>query len=238
MKLDILAFGAHPDDVELSAAGTIMREISQGKKAGIIDLTRGELGTRGTPEQRDAEAAVSSEILGISIRANLGFRDGFFRNDEMHQLLIIKYLRLYRPEIVICNAISDRHIDHGRASSLVSDSCFLSGLRKIKSYADGKEQEAWRPAAVYHYIQDRHMKPDFVVDVTEFMEKKMKAVKAFESQFYKEGSDEPETAISSKDFLDFLVARAMEFGRPAGFRYAEGFVTERIPGIKSLNSLF
>ncbi len=234
MKIDLLAIGAHPDDVELGAGGTLAKEISSGRKVGIIDLTRGELGTRGNSDIRDQEAASSAELLGVEFRTNLCFRDGFFRNDESHQMALVPYLRHYRPEVVICNAISDRHPDHGKGGDLVSVACFLSGLDKIKTQWDGETQEKWRPKAVYRYIQDRYSKPDFVVDVTDFMETKMKAVLCFKTQFYDPSSTEPETAISSKEFLDFLYSRAIELGRPAGAKYAEGFNVERLPGVDSL----
>jgi N-acetylglucosamine malate deacetylase 1 len=237
MKLDILAFGAHPDDVELGAGGTISKEVALGRKVGIIDLTRGELGTRGTPEQRDSESANASKIMGVEFRANLGFRDCFFADDEAHQLEILRFIRFYRPEIVICNAISDRHIDHGKGSNLVSKACFLSGLLKISSKWENSIQESWRPKAVYHFIQDRYHKPDFVVDISSFMEIKMEAVKAYKSQFYDPDSLEPGTLISSKEFLEFLVARAIEMGRPMGFQYAEGFVAERSIGVNTFFNL-
>lgn len=234
MKIDLLAFGAHPDDVELAAGGTIAREVAEGRKVGIIDLTRGELGTRGSADIRDMEAAGSAEILGVEFRMNLSFKDGFFMNDAAHQLALIPYIRHFQPELVICNAISDRHPDHGKAAQLVSTACFLSGLTRIPSVWEGKAQEAWRPRAVYHYIQDRYIKPDIVVDVSEFMERKMSAVLAFKTQFFDPESGEPETPISSKEFLDFLYARALDFGRPAGAHYGEGFVVERYPAVESL----
>lgn len=234
MKIDILAFGAHPDDIELGAGGTLAREIEAGRKVGVIDLTRGELGTRGTPESRDQESAASAEILGLEFRINLCFRDGFFTNDEFHQRTIVSYIRHYQPEIVLCNAVRDRHPDHGKGGALVSTACFLSGLNKVKTEWEGVEQNAWKPRAVYHYIQDRYIRPDIVVDITAHMEIKMKAVMAFKTQFYNPDSIEPETAISSKEFLEFLYARAIEFGRPIGVKYAEGFSVERLPGIDSL----
>lgn len=200
MKLDILAFGAHPDDVELGCSGTIVKEVSLGKKVGIVDLTRGELGTRGSVPIRNAESQKAAEILGISVRENLDMRDGFFVNDEQHQLEIIKRIRKYQPEIVICNAIDDRHIDHGKGSKLVSDACFLSGLRKIETLHDGISQEAWRPKVVYHYIQWKNIEPDFVVDISEFIDKKTDAIMAYSSQFYTENSNEPITPIATKNF--------------------------------------
>jgi bacillithiol biosynthesis deacetylase BshB1 len=237
MKLDILAFGAHPDDVELGASGTIAKEISLGKKVGIIDLTRGELGTRGTKEIRDAEAKNAAEILGVSIRENLQFRDGFFINDELHQFEIIKMIRKYKPEIVLCNAIDDRHIDHGKGSKLVSDACFLSGLTKIETEVDGLKQEAWRPKHVYHYIQWKNIEPDFVVDITGFMEKKMSSVLAYSSQFYDSNSKEPVTPITSKNFLDSITYRAQDLGRIVGVDFAEGFTVERYLAVNSLDNL-
>ena len=204
MKLDILAFGAHPDDVELGCSGTIAKEISLGKKVGIIDLTRGELGTRGSVEIRNAESAKASEILGVSIRENLDMRDGFFVNDEAHQMKIIQMIRKYQPEIVLCNAIRDRHIDHGKGSILVSDACFLSGLRRIETALDGKNQEVWRPKLVYHYIQWENIEPDFVVDITGFTDIKEAAILAYSSQFYSENSKEPVTPIATKNFLESI----------------------------------
>ncbi|MEZ4788132.1 MAG: bacillithiol biosynthesis deacetylase BshB1 [Flavobacterium haoranii] len=236
-KLDILAFGAHPDDVELGCSGTLAKEISLGKKVGIIDLTRGELGTRGSAEIRDKEAAAAAKILGVSVRENLQFRDGFFANDEKHQLEIIKMLRKYQPEIVLCNAIQDRHIDHGKGSKLVSDACFLSGLRKIETELNGENQQAWRPKVVYHYIQWQNIEPDFVVDVSDFMDKKMEAVLAYGSQFYIPNSNEPATPITSKNFLDSITYRAQDLGRLVGVDFAEGFTAERYLAVNSLADL-
>jgi bacillithiol biosynthesis deacetylase BshB1 len=237
MKLDVLAFAAHPDDVEISCGGTIAKLVSQGRKVGIVDLTRGELGTRGNGILRLEEAEASAKILGLSARENLGLRDGFFIENETSQRLIIQQLRKYRPEIVLANSVTDRHIDHGRGARLVADACFLSGLRKIKTEEGGNEQEAWRPRAVYHYIQDYYIKPDFVVDVSEYFEQKMKAIEAYSSQFYDPESEEPSTPISGEDFFDFLKSRAMEFGRPAGVKYAEGFTTNRFPAVDDLFDL-
>lgn len=237
IKLDILAFGAHPDDVELGCSGTIAKEISLGKKVGIIDLTRGELGTRGSAEIRDKEAAKAAEILEVAVRENLGFRDGFFVNDEKHQLEIIKMIRKYQPEIVLCNAIHDRHIDHGKGSKLVSDACFLSGLRKIETELNGENQQAWRPKVVYHYIQWENIEPDFVVDVSTFMEKKINAVMAYDSQFYNPDSKEPISPITSKNFLDSITYRAQDLGRIVGVDYAEGFTSERYLAVNSLADL-
>lgn len=237
MKLDILAFGAHPDDVELGCGGTIAKEISLGKKVGIIDLTRGELGTRGTKDIRDAEAKKAAEILGVLFRENLNMRDGFFVNDEKHQLEIIKMIRKYQPEIVLCNAVDDRHIDHGKGSRLVSDACFLSGLVKIETSLDGKKQDSWRPKIVYHYIQWYSAKPDFVVDVTGFMDKRIASIMAYSSQFYEPKSNEPETVIASKNFLDSIEYRLQDFGRLVDVDYAEGFTVERPLAVNSLGDL-
>jgi bacillithiol biosynthesis deacetylase BshB1 len=237
MKLDILAFGAHPDDVELGCSGTIAKEVFRGKKVGIIDLTRGELGTRGSVEIRNRESQLAAEILGISVRENLDMRDGFFVNDEAHQMEIIKRLRKYRPEIVICNAIEDRHIDHGKGSKLVSDACFLSGLRKIETTHEGQVQEAWRPKAVYHYIQWKNIEPDFVVDITDFIAQKEASILAYSSQFYSENSNEPITPIATKNFLESIHYRSQDFGRLVGVDYAEGFTTERYVAVNSLSDL-
>jgi len=237
MKLDILAFGAHPDDVELGCAATIAKEISQGKRVGIVDLTRGELGTRGSAELRDEEAGIAGEILGVSIRENLGFADGFFKNDKEHQLEIIKMIRKYQPEIVLCNAIDDRHIDHPKGSQLVSDACFLSGLLKIVTELDGVQQEKWRPKQVYHYIQWKNIEPDFVVDVTGFMDKKISSVMAYSSQFFDPKSNEPETPITSKNFTDSIEYRAKDLGRLIGVDFAEGFTSERYVAVENLSKL-
>jgi len=237
MKLDILAFGAHPDDVELGCSGTILKEISLGKTVGIIDLTRGELGTRGSAEIRDQEASDAAKILGVSVRENLNMRDGFFVNDEKHQLEIIKMIRKYQPEIVLCNAIDDRHIDHGKGSKLVSDACFLSGLMKIETELDGSLQKAWRPKVVYHYIQWKNIEPDFVVDITGFTDTKIKAILAYSSQFYDPNSKEPESPISSKNFLESLNYRSRDLGRLTGVEYAEGFTVERCLAVNSLGDL-
>jgi N-acetylglucosamine malate deacetylase 1 len=237
MKLDILAFGAHPDDVELGCSGTIAKEISLGKKVGIIDLTRGELGTRGSVEIRNSESAKAAEILGVSIRENLDMRDGFFVNDEAHQMKIIQMIRKYQPEIVICNAIEDRHIDHGKGSKLVSDACFLSGLRQIKTEINGEAQEAWRPKVVYHYLQWKNLEPDFVVDMSEFIDVKMKTILAYSSQFYNPNTNEPESPISTENFLDSVKYRAQDLGRIIGAEYAEGFTVERYLAVNSLSDL-
>lgn len=237
MKLDILAFGAHPDDVELGAAATIAKEVSLGKKVGIIDLTQGELGTRGSKELRKTEALRAAKILGVTLRENLKFADGFFVNDKPHQLEIIKLIRKYKPEIVLCNAIEDRHIDHGKGSKLVSDACFLSGLEKIETEFEGEIQKKWRPKLIYHYLQWNNSKPDFVVDISNFMDVKMEAVLAYTSQFYDPNSKESETPISSKNFTDSVYYRAKDLGRLIGVEYAEGFTVERLIAIASLDKL-
>lgn len=239
MKLDVLVFGAHPDDAELGAGATIAKEVESGKKVGIIDLTRGELGTRGTAEIRDQEAARAAKILGVSVRENLEFADGFFANDRAHQLEVIRMIRRYRPEIVLCNAIDDRHIDHAKGAKLVSDACFLSGLVKIDTKMDGDDQwqEPWRPKLVYHYIQWKNLEPDFVVNVSGFIEKKQEAILAYSSQFYDPKSDEPDTPISSKNFLDSVHYRARDLGRLVGVDHAEGFTVERMIAIENLDNL-
>ena len=237
MKLDILAFAAHPDDIELAAGGTVMAHIALGKKVGIVDLTRGELGTRGSAEMRDKEAAASSVILGVHARENLRMQDGFFQNDETHQLKVMEMIRKYQPEIIIANSEFDRHIDHGRGASLVHDASFLSGLRKIETTHNGVLQTAWRPKAIYHYIQDYHTKPDIIFDITPFWERKMESIKAFSSQFYDPTSNEPESPISSKDFLDFIESRTREFGRVISVKYAEAFTVKRTIGSRDLTQL-
>lgn len=238
MKLDIIAIGAHPDDVELGCAATLAKEIANGKKVGIIDLTRGELGTRGTKITRDKEAKDAAKILGVLVRENLEFADAFFLNDKAHQLGLVKMIRKYRPDIVICNAVEDRHIDHAKGSKLVSDACFLSGLIKIKTADDnGVNQSAWRPKQVYHYIQWQNLEPDFVVDVSDFIDIKMAAVLAYKTQFYVENSDEPNTPISSKNFSDSIKYRARDLGRLVGVEYGEGFTVERYVAVNSLFDL-
>jgi len=240
MKLDILVFGAHPDDAELGAGATIAKEISKGKKVGIIDLTRGELGTRGSAALRDKESAASARVLGLTARENLEFADGFFVNDKEHQIAVIQMIRKYRPDIVLCNAVSDRHIDHAKGSKLVSDACFLSGLTKIdtKLPVDDQWQEAWRPKNVYHYIQWNNISPDFVVDVSGFIDRKIEAVSAYTSQFYDPNSEEPNTPISSKNFADSIDYRARDLGRLVGVEQAEGFTVERNIVINSLGDIF
>ncbi|MXN92964.1 bacillithiol biosynthesis deacetylase BshB1 [Flavobacterium sp. Sd200] len=237
MKLDILAFGAHPDDVELSCGGTLAKEISLGKKVGIVDLTRGELGTRGTADIRDEEAANAAKILGVSVRENLLFRDAFFVNNEEHQLKIIKKIRKYRPDIVIANAIDDRHIDHAKGSKLVSDACFLAGLRRIETVYEGEAQEAWRPQVVYHYIQWKDLTPDVVVDITGFIDIKVESLMAYRSQFYDPNSTEPVTPIATKNFKESIIYRAANLGRLINTDYAEGFTAERYVAVSSLSNL-
>ena len=237
MKLDILVIAAHPDDAELACSGTIAAHISKGYKVGILDLTKGEMGTRGTPEIRLLESADSEKILGLTCRENLGFRDIFFKNDEEHQLEIIRIIRRYKPEIVLANAISDRHPDHGKGGSLASVACFMSGLRRIETEDKGERQEAWRPKFVYHYIQNNYIKPDFVVDITPFWDKKIASIKAFKSQFYDPGNKEPESFISSEGFLDFIEARAKELGHSIMVKYGEGFTVERMIGVEDLFDL-
>ncbi|MDN3725077.1 bacillithiol biosynthesis deacetylase BshB1 [Aequorivita sp. SDUM287046] len=237
MKIDILAIGAHPDDVELGCGATLAKEIHNGKKVGILDLTRGELGTRGTAEIRDEEASNAAKILGVQFRHNLEFSDGFLVNNAASQLEIIKIIRKYQPEIVLCNAIDDRHIDHAKASTLASDACFLSGLRKIETILDGNSQRAWRPKHVYHYIQWKNIEPDFVVDVSGFLERKLECVFAYKSQFHKKEADEPETPISSTNFRDSITYRAQDMGRLIGTEYGEGFTAERYPAVDSIFDL-
>jgi len=237
MKIDILAVGIHPDDVELSCAGTLLKHIAAGKTVGILDLTKGEMGTRGTPELRKQEAENAAKILGVKFREIMDLRDGLFKADEAEMMEIIKRIRKYRPEIVLCNAIEDRHPDHGRAAKLVADACFYSGLRRIETTFGDKKQEAWRPKAVYHYIQDRHIIPDFVVDVTPFVEKKMDAIKAFSSQFYDPDSKEPLTPIAGESFLEFVKARMRVMGRDINVDFAEGFTASRMIGVDDLFGL-
>jgi bacillithiol biosynthesis deacetylase BshB1 len=229
MKLDILVFAAHPDDIELSCSGTVIKHVSLGYKVGIVDLTRGELGTRGTAEIRKKESEKATEVLGIAARENLGFRDGFFEIDEAHLLKVIAVIRKYQPDIILASAKDDRHPDHKRAGDLVSRANFLSGLVKIET-----GNAPWRAKALYRFIQDHYLRPDVVVDVTGFIDKKLEAIKAFKSQFYDEKSEEPQTPISSKDFLDFIVSRARDFGRPINAEYGEGFTVERYLGVDNL----
>lgn len=237
MKLDILAFGVHPDDVELGCAGTIMAAIDQGKKVGIVDLTRGELGTRGTPATRTQEAAAAANIMGVSIRENLNMADGFFANDEAHQRKIISIIRKYKPDIILANAPEDRHPDHGRSAKLVSDAAFLSGLRKVESMLDGVAQEVWRPAYTFHYIQDRFIQPSFVIDITKYMDRKIEAVLAYSTQFNSPDNSEPQTYISSPQFLETVKARALMLGKRIGVGYAEGYITEKIIGFSNFDAI-
>lgn len=238
MKTDILVFAAHPDDAELGCAGTLAKEIAAGKKAVVADLTQGELGTRGSGPLRLQEAAASAAVLGLHARENLGFKDGFFRNDPEHQLEIIRIIRKYQPEIVLMNAPEDRHPDHGRAAQLCTEACFYSGLRKVVTYgSDGKEQAPWRPKNAFHYIQDRFLMPDLVVDVSDFWEIKTASILAFKSQFHDPGSEEPASYISSPEFLQFIHSRGLEFGHQVGARYGEGFIKSKMLGVNSLFDL-
>ncbi len=238
MKLDILAFGVHPDDIELSCSGVLLVEKLRGKKTGVVDLTRGELGTRGTAETREIEAANSAKILQLDARENLGLADGFFKNNEEHQRKVIIAIRKYQPEIILCNAPEDRHPDHGRSAQLVEDAAFLSGLRKIETYDDeGKIQEAWKPKYVFHYIQDRYLQPDFVIDITHVMGQKIESIKAFSTQFYNPGLNEPQTYISTPDFLDSIIYRSKMMGKMIGVKYAEGFISKKMIGMRSFDAL-
>jgi bacillithiol biosynthesis deacetylase BshB1 len=238
MKLNVLAIGAHPDDVELGCSGTLINEVKRGKKAGIIDLTQGELGTRGTVETRYKEAAEAAKIIGLSVRENLKMRDGFFQNDEAHQLQLIKVLRKYQPEIVIGNILDDRHPDHGRAGHLIYDSCFLSGLKQVKTTDDeGNEQEKWRPKYLFHFIQDRFYEPDIILDISDVWEQRLESITAYKTQFHDPDSDEPQTYISSPDFLQAITARARLLGKRIGVQFAEGFLSRKNIGIKSLDAL-
>lgn len=237
MKLDILVLAVHPDDAELGCSGTLLRHIALGKKVGIIDFTRGELGTRGTAETRDEEAAVSAKIMGLHARENLRFRDGFFQNDEQHQLEVVKMIRKYQPEIVLTNALHDRHPDHGRAGDLANDACFLAGLSKISTRIGDAEQMAWRPRLVLQYIQDRYIKPDIIIDITAHFETKIEAIKAFKTQFFNPDLDEPDTYISSPEFFESVIGRAREFGKSIGTTYGEGFTSRKLLGVDNLFNL-
>lgn len=236
-EVDILAIGAHPDDVELSASGTLLRHKAMGFKTAIVDLTQGELGSRGTKETRYAEAKAASKILGLDARVNLKMSDGFFTHSEENLRLIIEQIRFFRPKIVLLNAVSDRHPDHGKGSKLASEACFLAGLRRVETTLNGEKQEAHRPQAVYHYIQDYYIKPDFAIDVTDFVEQKFASILAYKTQFWDPNSNEPQTPISGKEFIEFLRGRMAGFGRSIGTRYAEGFTVERLPGINNLFDL-
>lgn len=237
MKLDILVIAAHPDDAELGCSGTIAAHIAKGYKVGIVDLTQGEMGTRGTPEIRLQESAEAAKILGLSARENMGFKDIFFKDDEAHQLELIKVIRKYQPEIVLANAITDRHPDHGKGSSLASNTCFMSGLRRIETQLDGKVQDPWRPKFVYHYIQNNYINPDFIVDITDFWDTKVASIMAFKSQFFNPESKEPASFISSPEFLPFIESRSREMGHRIYTKYGEGFTIERFIGVKDLFDL-
>jgi bacillithiol biosynthesis deacetylase BshB1 len=237
MKVDILAFGAHPDDVELSASGTLLKYINQGKKAAIVDLTEGELGSRGTNITRSNEASLAASILGVEARVNLNLGDGFFEYNQENLIKVVEQIRFFKPEIVFANAIDDRHPDHGKGSKLVSDACFLSGLLKIKTNYQGESQEHHRPKVVYHYIQDRYIKPDFVIDVSEFIKLKFEAVFAYKTQFYNPEMEGPQTPISSENFIDFLKGRMATMGREIDVPFAEGFTVERTIGVNNLFDL-
>jgi len=237
MKLDLLVFAVHPDDAELGCSGTILKHIAAGKKVGIIDFTRGELGTRGTAEIRDEEAMASAAILGLHARENLRFKDGFFQNDEAHQREVIKMIRKYQPEVVLSNALHDRHPDHGRAGDLVNDACFLAGLPKLSTQLDGQEQMASRPRLVFQYIQDRYLEPDVIIDITEHMDTKIASIKAFKTQFYNPDLNEQETYISSPDFFESVIGRAREFGKSIGATYGEGFTSRKLLGVDDLFQL-
>jgi bacillithiol biosynthesis deacetylase BshB1 len=240
MKLFVLAIGVHPDDVELSASGTLINEVRKGNAAGVIDLTAGELGTRGTADTRAAEAALAATIMGLSVRENLGMRDGFFKNDEEHQMMVIRAIRKYQPEVILANILDDRHPDHGRAGRLVVDAAFLAGLTKIETFDEnGAPQKRWRPKHVLHYIQDRFYEPDLVVDITDVFEQRMEAIKAYGTQFHTnpDSSKGTQTYISTPDFLEALVSRSRLMGKRIGVKFAEGFVTQKNIGIKSLQDL-
>ena len=237
VKLHILTITVHPDDAELGCAGTLINHARMGQKVGILDLTQGELGTRGSAAIRLQEAAASAEIMGLTLRENAGMRDGFFQNDEAHQLQLVRYIRRWQPNIVIANALEDRHPDHGRAGKLIADACFLAGLRKIETQFDGVEQAAWRPKRVFHLIQDRMLEPDFIVDITEAFETKLQAIQAFKSQFHNPESEEPQTYISSNNFLEQIKSRDSLMGKRIGAHYGEGFICENIPGIRNLDAL-
>jgi len=236
-KLDLLAFGVHPDDVELGCSGTILACVAAGKKVGIVDLTRGELGTRGSAEIRKEEAEAASKVLLATVRENLEMADGFFQNDERHQRRVIEVIRKYRPEIILCNAIEDRHPDHGRSAQLVEDAAFLSGLRKIETTVEGEKQEAWRPKYVFHYLQDRFLQPDFIFDVSNFFDKKLESILCYKTQFFNPNHNEPETYISSQAFFEGVKARAMMLGKRIGVQFAEGYITKKMIGINSFDAL-
>lgn len=235
-KLDILAFGVHPDDVELGCSGTLLASVAEGKKVGIVDLTRGELGTRGSVETRKEEAANAAKVLKVSVRENLVMADGFFQNDESHQRKVIEAIRKYRPEIILCNSTEDRHPDHGRSAQLVQDAAFLSGLRKIETFSAHARQEEWRPKYIFHYIQDRFLHPDFVFDISDYIDEKIKSVLCYKTQFYNPDHKEPETYISNPEFLEAVKARAMMLGKRIGVKYAEGYTSKKMVGVKTFDS--
>lgn len=237
MKLDVLVFAAHPDDAELGCSGTILKHVAMGHQVGVVDLTEGQLGSRGSVELRYEEAAAATKILGLAARENLKMEDGFFENDGAHRMKVIKAIRKYQPTVVLCNAPEDRHPDHGRGSILVKEACFYSGLKAIETKADGRYQMHWRPKAVYHYVQDHYHTPDLVVDITDFWDKRMEAILAYKSQFYDPNNTGPETPISSKAFLEILKGRALEFGRRINVTYGEGFLVTRPAGVEDLTSL-
>ena len=238
MKIDLLAFGVHPDDVELGCAGVLLAEKKNGKKIGIVDLTQGELGTRGTAATRKEEAENAAKILGADVRENLMMADGFFENNEINQRKIITVLRKYQPEIIFCNAPEDRHPDHGRSAKMVEDAAFLAGLSKVETFYNNELQKAWRPKYVFNFIQDRYLKPDFVIDISEEMEIKLASVKAYKTQFFNpDAQDGPQTYISSPEFLDGVIARAAMFGKMIGVKYAEGFLSKKTIGINSIDAL-
>lgn len=236
-KVDLLVLAAHPDDAELGCGGTVAKHVAMGWKVAVVDFTRGELGTRGSVEQRNKEAAEAARILGLTERLNLDLKDGFFSNSEADQLKVIEVIRYFQPDIVLANAVTDRHPDHGKGAQLAYDSCFLAGLEKIKTKWKGVEQKAWRPKAVYHFIQSQSVKPDFVVDISECWETKMKAIHAFSSQFFQPDSQEPVTYISTPEFLTMLESRAVDFGHAIGVRYGEGFTVRRTPGVNLLRDI-
>ncbi|MBW7839713.1 MAG: bacillithiol biosynthesis deacetylase BshB1 [Chitinophagaceae bacterium] len=239
MKLDILAIGVHPDDVELSCAGVLIMEQMNGKLTGILDLTKGELGTRGTAATRKKEAADAAKVMGVAVRENLGLADGFFENNKESQLKIIRVIRKYQPDVVFANSLDDRHPDHGRAAKLVEDACFLSGLRKIKTKDGGREQTPWKPSYIFHYLQDYYHKPDILIDISDAIEKKIEAIRCYKTQFYTKGfkNNEPQTYISSPEFMNFIVSRTEAFGKHIGVRHAEGFVSRKMIGLKNLESI-
>lgn len=237
MKLDVLVIAAHPDDAELGCSGTIAAHVAKGLKVGIVDLTQGEMGTRGTPEIRLQESAAAAEILGLSARENLMFADVFFQDDEKHQHELIKMIRKYQPDIVLANAVSDRHPDHGKAASLATHACFMSGLRKIETTIDGMSQDPWRPKFVYHYIQNNYIEPDFIFDISNYWDIKVASIMAFRSQFYDPSNQEPASFISSPEFLPFIQARSREFGHRIQAKYGEGFTVERFIGVTDLFDL-